>query len=299
MKKSVFIFLLAVVLFGAGSVAQAEERPTVLTSLDITQVLCEVLCADTYINVENVVPGVYSMAGHKAYFKKHQKKFFAKAARADAVVAVTSVWAADPLYLWARRGNIRIVDIDAGKPLDGYGAGVPLTEINGTYVPYVWRSPANLTRMASIVTDDLGRMYPDQAEKINGNLKKLQAALFKLRAEYEDKFLDLESNEFGALTAGYVYLADEFGLNVHFHFLKQEDYWTEGDAQNLGALIKQDEVKTVICPWEPGELAAKVIADSGARAVVLNKFVYSKGAAPLEQLLKWYKSNLSALVGKS
>lgn len=295
MKKIIVIVPLILSLLISAVAMGAEKKPLVLTSLDITQALCSVLCKGTNIKVQKVVPGGYSMPGHNAYFKKHRDVFFEKSAKAQGVISVASVWAGDPLYRWARRGNIRIVNIDAGKPLDGYGAGVPLIEIDGKYCPYVWRSPANLTRMGAIVADDLGMLFPDQAQIINGNLKKLQTALFKLRTEFEETFLENESCNYGALTDGYVYLTDEFGLNVYFYFLQQEDRWTRQDIENLTRLIKENGLEVVICPWEPGEKGKKAISAGGARAVVLSRFVYKEGDSPLNSLLEWYKDNLSGL----
>jgi len=277
--------------------AQASGNMLVLTSLDVMQAMGQVLTKDTSITVEKVIPKGYSMRGQDAYFKKHQKAFFATAEKADAVLTVGAAWAADPLFKWTRRGNIRVVNIDAAKPLDEYGAGVPLVEVEGEYSPFVWRSPANLTRMASIASDDLCRLSPQDAEAIKANLLRLQGALFKLRSRYEAASLELEFVDLAAMTSGFTYLADEFGLDIHFYMLKPEAQWTDAEAADFSARLRRDDVKAVLCPWEPDAKGAQAIKDGGAVPVVLGRFTLKENADPLEALVGWYDLNLSRLIG--
>lgn len=282
---------LAIVTTQAG-----ESRTVVLTSLEVVQALGEALTENTSIQVENVIPPNYAMRGQQAYLKKHQKVFLAKADKADAVLTLGSVWQADPLYQWARRGNIRVVNIDVAYPLDGYGAGVPLLELDGTYTPYVWRSPANLMRMAAIAAQDLERLVPSEAETIRYNLKKLQSTLFVLRSKFEMAFLELDSVSLAALTARDAYLTDEFGLNVHFYFLKPEDTWSERDMQELSARLKNEAVKGVLCPWEPEAATLRAIERGGSVPVVLKPFVHYDSKTPVKALVDWYDDNLTMLL---
>jgi len=274
----------------------AEPGMTVLTSQEVTQTLGEALTKDTSIKVVNVIPKGYSMRGQDAYLKKHQKKFFVTAANADAVLTVGSAWPADPLYKWARRGNLRIVNIDCAKPLDEYGAGVPLVEVNGEYSPFVWRSPANLTRMAAIVSDDLCRISPGDVKIIKRNLKALQTALFKLRSKYEAAFLELDFVDLAAFTSGYTYLADEFGLDVRFYVLAGEPKWSEADIEKITAKLRIEGVKGVLCPWEPDAKGMKAITDGGAVPIVMYRFDRKASVGPLDALVDWYEGNLSRIV---
>jgi len=274
----------------------AEPEMTVLTSQEVTRTLGEALTKDTSIKVVNVIPKGYSMRGQDAYLKKHQKKIFDTAANADAVLTVSSAWPADPLYKWARRGNLRIVNIDCAKPLDECGAGVPLVEVNGEYSPFVWRSPANLTRMAAIVSDDLCRLSPGDVKIIKRNLKALQTALFKLRSKYEAAFLELDFVDLAAFTRGYTYLADEFGLDVRFYVLAGEPKWSEADTEEITAKLRIEGVKGVLCPWEPDAKGMKVITDGGAVPIVMYRFDRKASVGPLDALVDWYEGNLSRIV---
>lgn len=268
----------------------------VYTSLDITQVMGEALVENTSIHMEKIIPDGYSLQGHNAYFRKHQKTFLNRVKNADAVFTLASVWEKDPLYKWARRANIRVVNIDVALPLDGYGAGVPLIEIEGKYLPYVWRSPANLTRMATIAAEDLIKLSPDDEQTIHCNLKKLQTALFLLRSKYEMAFLELTSTDLLALTTQNAYLTDEFSLNVHAYFLKPEYEWKKSDLQALRQNLKENKIKTVLCAWKPEGEILQAIKESDASTVVLTPFVYDKNKAPINMLSEWYESNLARLL---
>lgn len=277
--------------------AVASGDVLVLTSLDVTQAMGEVLTKGTSVTVRNVIPDGYSMRGQDAYLKKHQKAFFEIAETADAVLTVGAAWPADPLYKWARRGNIRVVNIDGAKPLDEYGAGVPLVEVEGEYSPFVWRSPANLTRMGSIASDDLCRLSPADTKTIKANLRTLQGELFKLRSRYEAAFLELEYIDLGAMTDGYTYLADEFGLDTHFYMLKPESQWTDAETTDFTTRLRRDGVKAVVCLWEPDARGVQAITDGGAVPVVMERFDRKENSDPLASLVGWYDQNLSRLLG--
>ena len=290
------LFAFSAVFLLIASVDAGERKMTLLTSLDVTQAMAEALTKDTSFAVINVIPQGYSMRGHDAFLKKRQTAFFETAADAEAALIVSSAWPNDPLYKWARRGNIRIVAIDAAKPLDGYGASVPLIEVQGRTSPFVWRSPANLTRMASIVADDLARLSPNDAETVKSNLQRLQTALFALRSKYELAFSKLDFVDLAAFTPDYAYLADEFGLDVRFHYLKQETAWSEEGMRRLSERLVSETIRAVICPWEPGEKGRSVLSDTGVTPVVLKRFVRDAESGSLDDLVNWYEYNLSALL---
>lgn len=285
-----------VLVFALPIPAPAGEAPVVvLASLDVTVALGRVLAAGTGIEVVDAVPQEYFMNGHDAYFKAHREAFFPLARKADAVLTVGGAWPVDPLYRWARRGNIRVVEIDATRPLGGYGAGVPLVTVQGHPVPYVWRAPGNLSRMASIATEDLCRLVPEDAETVRSNLKRLQNALFHLRSRYEDELLRAASVTLAALTDGYASLTGEFGMDVRFYDPAPESSRTEADLERLAARLREQGVAAVVCAWEPGPDLSRAIRQGGAAAVVFKPFRIAAGADPFQSLADWYGGNLSRL----
>jgi len=289
------LLCLFLVLFAHLPAQAAEPKVSVLASLDVTVALGRVLAAGTSIEVTDAVPPGYLMNGHDAYFKAHHETFFALARQADAVLTVAGAWPADPLYRWARRGNIRVVEIDATRPLDGYGAGVPLEEVQGGQVPFVWRAPGNLTRMAAIAADGFRRLAPEDADTVSANLKRLQATLFQLRSRYEDALLSAGSMTLAGLTDGYASLTGEFGLDVRFYALSLEASWTGADLERFSARLRQEGAAAVICAWEPGAELSRAIRAGNAAVVVFSPFRSADGADPLQSLADWYEGNLSRL----
>src|SRR5690606_32535202 len=112
------------------------------------------------------------------------ERYEALFARADAVVTIGKLWLDDPLYTAARNANIRVVEIDATKPwsttLEGVSVIAQPAEqgpwaATGTVVRepsvYYWLSPSNAARSADIIARDLMRLAPDDAARIEENLK--------------------------------------------------------------------------------------------------------------------------------
>ncbi|WP_187170437.1 metal ABC transporter solute-binding protein, Zn/Mn family [Salidesulfovibrio onnuriiensis] len=256
-----------------------------------------ILARGTGVEVLRAVPEGYAMRGHAAYFKKHWEEFRALAARADAVLTITASWPEDPLYPWARRADIRIVQVDATRPLDGSRAGVPLMEAPGTGAvsPYVWNSPGTFARMADIVAADMARLYPGEARKIEANLRELKQSLFRLRSAFETRFGMLERFEAVALTGQFVSLTDEFGLEVVEYLTAPEYRWTKRDHARLRSALRESGAKAVICAWEPRPEIAATVRECGAAVVVLQPFALD-GPWTVGAVTAHFDANLNRLL---
>lgn len=301
MKKAIILVIL-IILTGCAKQSTPHSRTsgtTVLTSLKATKLLTQSLTEETGINVELVVPASYSMNSHARYFKKNNSKFNEAATKAAACVTIRSVWNDDDLYPFSRRSNVRIVEIDGSAPVDKTQAGVKLVKITGSdkISPYIWRSPSNLTKMADFIAKDLCSLYPDQAPRIETNLKFLKKDIFKLRTNYESKLTELETVEAICLTADFNYLISEFGIDTLESFYKQEIDWKQKDYEALSQSITRNEAKIVICKRMPQQQLYKTIITSGAQPVVLTTLINAKDTrlAPKERLLNLYSTNLDAI----
>ncbi|PIE68835.1 MAG: hypothetical protein CSA21_05370 [Deltaproteobacteria bacterium] len=294
--RSLLLFFCAAILT-AGHATAVSPTGTLLVSQDFTEALVRILAEDTGITTERVIPAEYSQDLHHHYLKKHWDAFSRLAGQADGVVTIASAWPDDPLYPWARRANIRIVHIDAVRPLDNSRAGLPLLDITGgKSTPPVWYSPGNTARMADIVAADMIELYPGVTEKINRNLNTFKRLLFKLRSRYEHAFGLLDTFEVVALTTDAHYLADEFGIIIIETFLKPELRWQQQDIDRLTQVLEQADIRGVICAWEP-KAAIKASIDSlGAKIILLKKFMLTEAAKPQDQLLAFYATNLKRLL---
>jgi ABC-type Zn uptake system ZnuABC Zn-binding protein ZnuA len=276
--------------------AGASGAVVIVASLAPVADMVRALTRDTGIEVVNAVPQEYSMDGHSEYFTRHSEAFAFLAASADAVVTVRSAWADDPLFTRARQANIRIVEIDATRPLSGFGAAVPVPrDRDGLPVPFVWRSPGNLSRMAAIVAEDLVHLAPLQAEAIRRNLVRVQTAMFRLRVGYESLFADLPSVDVACLTDQYAALIGELGLHAAVRVPGLESAWTTADETGLARTLRLSPGMVVVCAWEPGGRASAVIEQAQGRWVVLRRYVRDDRRLPLDSLVAWQDGNLSRL----
>ncbi|WP_421900923.1 metal ABC transporter solute-binding protein, Zn/Mn family [Maridesulfovibrio sp.] len=300
--KKILPLILLLSLLGCAKQSTTLPRTSgmqILTSLEATTLLTQTLTEETGIKTILTVPSTYSMNSHARYFKKHAKIFNEQAEDAAACVTIRSIWNHDDLYPYARRANVRIVEIDGSAPVDKTQAGVKLIKEKegGQVSPFTWRSPGNLTKMADFIAKDLMALYPDQAAKIDSNLKLLKQDLFKLRTNYESKLLDLESTEMISLTEDFDYLISEFGIEVLDRFLKQQIDWNESDVAALERTIRGNEVKAVLCNRMPQGKIFEAIVNNGANPVVLTTLVTANGShlKPKQRLLEFYSKNLDRI----
>ncbi len=156
----------------AATAAAAQSAPvTVLASLPVTHALAERLLRDTEVKLQRVAPANLPASRQASFFAGRGAGGLAKAAgQADAVIDLRSIWSDDPLYPLARRSNIRIVEIDAARPVDGALPGIALRPGSDLHA-YPWLNPTNLGRMADVLASDLERLAPGAAavDAENGN----------------------------------------------------------------------------------------------------------------------------------
>ena len=103
----------------------ATQPVRILASLPITYGLGELLLKDSNVTLERAAAANLPGSRQSAYFSGRGAPALHKlATQADAVIGLRSVWSDDPLYPMARRSNIRIVEVDAARPVDGSLPGI-------------------------------------------------------------------------------------------------------------------------------------------------------------------------------
>ena len=315
-----FLFVFNIFVLFEASVQAKQEYPLVLTCLQSTYSFATILTKGTSIKVSNLGPVGYHMGRLGRYFKKHEKEIKDYAARADAVITIRSVWKHDPLYPYARKWNIKIIEIDASMPFDPGITGVSILEVpdscsllpgtqtgkslrkdHQTLSPFIWLSLSNASKMLSIIAGDLKRLSPKDAAMIDKNLDSFKKKLFRLRLKYENIFAELESLEVFSLTDIFPYFTNDLNLHVTGYFLKDGFYWTEKDISNLKTRLQQNNIKVVIHKWEPKPEIMQAIIDAGAKLVVLNSMdpaLNKKGRIDPDGYLKNMQNNLE-IISKS
>jgi ABC-type Zn uptake system ZnuABC Zn-binding protein ZnuA len=229
--------------------------------------------------------------------------------QADAVVTLSNLWRADPLYATARRHNLRIVEIDASRSWEAIKPGVAVVRVpsndvpwvvagnvDGGLSPYAWLGPVNGMRMSALIAADLARLSPADAPRIAANLTALDSRLRQLKAEYGARMVALPDVRVLSLANEFIYLFGEFGVFVDGWFVRQDIDWSDTDRAALTQYLRENDIHVVVHKWAPDEKIAKAIQDGDARLLILdtgNPGILTDPATGYDALLR---SNLDALL---
>ena len=315
------------------------EEKLVVTSLQATYSVTSALSKGTSVRVINITNSRTPMARHKSAIKRNQEQLRPIVESADAVVSIRSIWKADPLYPFARSANVHVIEIDAVSPLDPAMDALPLikspvgsgklcfevkanselldvasdnalspaaarnlaTPCPAPTVLRFWWSLSNVIQMSEIITTDLVRINPDDANLLKSNFRALREQLQSVKYEYEAKFDDLDNVSVIALTDKFAYLTNDFFFNVVGYFVKNNpDDWTDDDIESLRQLIELNKVKVVIGQWMPPESVLAAIEASGSKMVILSAMDPGLALEGVELdeagLIKLFRRNLESLL---
>jgi ABC-type Zn uptake system ZnuABC Zn-binding protein ZnuA len=267
---------LAVALCGLATTTMAADngKPLrVLASLPITYGLGEVLLKGTDVSLERAAPANLPGSRQTAYFTGRGAPALAKLADdADAVIGLRSLWPDDPLYPISRRSNIRIVEVDAARPVDGALPGIavqPDNKVDGLN-SQPWLSSNNMGRMADVMAADLVRLAPEAKPKIDANLAALKQRLLKLSADSEAQLANADNLSVMSLSDHFGYLIGSLNLELIGQDARADAEWTPEALKQLGTTLKDNDVAVVLHHRQPSDALKAVIAGSGSRLVVLS-----------------------------
>jgi len=282
-----------------------NQTRSILTSFPATYSITAQLCSNTTLKAVYLFPEKVSMDSQIQYIKTRGKALASVLQTATAVVSLRSAWPNDPIFPAARKENIRVIEIDATMPFDRQKAGIPLltapSEDGKNRVPsrLLWLSLANASRMADIIAGDLERLSPEDKTVITQNLRIFKQVVFKLRSTCESRFAQLDNLAVIAMTTDFIYLTENFNIDVVRYFLKPEIDWTNEDMVIFEQAIRNNEITTVIQKWTPDQKIIDAIRNSGARLVVLDNINpgMSRDLLSAQTYLDTMQYNLNVLVG--
>jgi ABC-type Zn uptake system ZnuABC Zn-binding protein ZnuA len=267
---------LAVALCGLAATTFAADngKPLrVLASLPITHGLGEVLLKGTDVSLERAAPANLPGSRQTAYFTGRGASALAQLAKdADAVIGLRSLWPDDPLYPISRRSNIRIVEVDAARPVDGALPGIavqPGNRVDGLN-SQPWFSSNNMGRMADVMAADLVRLAPEAKPKIDANLAALKQRLLKLSADSEAQLATADNLSVMSLSDHFGYLIGGLNLELVGLDARPDAQWTPEALKALSAMLKDNDVAVVLHHRQPSDAVKAVITESGSRLVVLS-----------------------------
>ena len=256
------------------SMTAAGEPVRVLASLPITYGLGSILLQGAEAQVVRAAPANLPASRQVSFFTGRGAGALEKAASsADAVIAVRSLWPEDPLYPMARRSNIRIVEIDAARPVDGALPGIALTSAGSNALEErPWLSINNLGRMADVIAADLMRLSPNDAKQIASNLADIKQRLLSLSAASESRLAELDSLSVISLSPGFEYLTSSLNLDV-IEVLPPSTSDSDADAslESFKSAIRDNEVRLVLTSRPVKKGVANAAEDAGARLLILGE----------------------------
>ena len=294
MKKITFIlmFLLIGTMYAENRTFKKNKK--VLTSIQSVYSIVKNITKDSDIEVYSIFDSDVSMDYGKSAFDNKDLDL-SSAKDAVAVVDVAKVWNNDYLYEYARRKNIRIVEIDASYSFSGndYLSLSLLNYKNGDRNPYVWMSFQNVIKMANIAADDLSELFPENSKIIEKNLTKFSQEIKEIENGYLEKTLTLSSLSVIALTENLDYLFND--LNIFFNYTDSN----EVTVKNVAEIMKRNNSKIFISDrWIKKEIINE-IEKKGGKFLVLDTFNIPRevdGKMDPDGYIKGMKENMEKLV---
>ncbi|AZF41950.1 ABC transporter, periplasmic component [Pseudomonas sp. R1-43-08] len=244
----------------------------VLASLPITYGLAEVLLKGTDVQLERAAPANLPGSRQVSYFTGRGAPALSQLAQdADAAIGLRSLWADDPLYPVARRSNIRIVEVDAARPVDGGLPGIAVQPgVSDGLNSQPWQSGNNMGRMADVLAADLSRLAPGAKPQIDANLAALKQHLLKLAADSEARLAQADNLSVVSLSDHFAYLVSSLNLELVSTDARPDADWTPEALQQLSAQLKTNDVATVLHHRQPSEAVKAAVTAGGATLLVLN-----------------------------
>ncbi|MBI1321373.1 MAG: hypothetical protein GC168_20815 [Candidatus Hydrogenedens sp.] len=141
--------------------------------------------------------------------------FYGEHGVGDCVLTMRDFWPADPLFPLARARNIRVIEVDASRPLDESGPAISRLEASdGGETAYAWLSLNNLSRMAEIIAHDFTKLAPQNEPHILENLNRAKRQLFQIQGEIARATLDIDDPFVIATTPVFDYFLESTGFYV-------------------------------------------------------------------------------------
>ena len=264
------------------SAAVAAAAPArLLVAHPVVAALTTALVRDTGIVVLRPVPETLPPNRQLAFLSGRGAAGLGEAARqADAVIALRSIWPDDPLFPLARRQNIRLIEIDAARPLDASLPGMALQEQDATANALPWLDPVNLGRMADVIASDVGRLVPAAKPRLQANVGTLRQQLLSITAQSEARLASASNLAVFSLSDRLDYLVSGFNLDLAGTDARADEAWTPEAIAQWVQRLRSASVAAVLHHRELPPAVAQAVQQAGVRSIVL----LTEGRDPVAEL---------------
>ncbi|HIF9505677.1 TPA: metal ABC transporter solute-binding protein, Zn/Mn family [Photobacterium damselae] len=214
----------------------------ILTATPVTYLLASELTQSTPLTTDYLPPKRYGVTRLPNWFASKGDVLSQQAAKkAQVAVTIQAIWPQDPLYVYARQGNIRLVEVDASQAISPRAQGVAALMLDsGEISPYAWLNPTNISRMAAIVSEDLQKVWPEHAKIIEKNQQDLMIEVRKLINQQQNTLMEAGIDSVILLSSELEDFASGNQLFVVDRLTKPELEWNNEDIQQLQTLLTDD-----------------------------------------------------------
>jgi hypothetical protein len=273
--------LLTLLFAMSAATAQTAAPKRLLVAHPVVAALTTALARDTGIVVLRPVPETLPPSRQLAFFTGRGAAGLGEAARqADAVIALRSIWPDDPLFPLARRQNIRLIEIDAARPLDASLPGMALQEGDASANALPWLDPVNLGRMADVIANDVARLVPAARPRLLANVAALRQQVLTITAQSEARLAAASNLTVFSLSDRLDYLTNGFNLDTAGTDARADEDWTPDALAELARRLRSASVVAVLHHRELPAALALAVEQSGARVIVL----LTEGRDPVGEL---------------
>lgn len=265
-----------------------------LVAHPVVAALTTTLVRGTGLVVLRPVPDTLPASRQQAFFSGRGAAALGEAARqADAVVGLRSIWPDDPLFPLARRNNIRLIEIDAARPLDASLPGMALQETAASAHALPWLDPVNLGRMADVIASDLARLAPAAKPQLQANVAGVRQQLLETTAQSEARLASAANLAVFSLSDRLDYLVSGFNLDLAGTDARDDEAWTPDALGALTERLRAASVAAVLSHRELSPALARAVQQAGVSAIVL----LTEGRDPLAELRE-NSRRLGAIAGR-
>lgn len=273
----------------ASTAAPFAFAKDIVTSTPVTYMLAQQLMQGTDIETTYLPPKRYGIERLVNWFASKGTEQVTTAGK-NATVAITlgAVWHQDPTFVYARQGNVRLIEIDASQAISPRAQGVAaLTLDNGETSKYAWMNPSNLIRMAAIVGEDLQKVYPQYQARIEKNQQALMLDVRELINQQQEVIFEKEIDSVVLLGESLEDFASGNQLFVVDRQFKPELEWSEAEKLSLKAQFEEDETLWLITDKRPSKTLTSLVSQDRILQIDVIDRWGSKGIKTEKPLARW------------
>ena len=273
----------------ASTAAPFAFAKDIVTSTPVTYMLAQQLMQGTDIETIYLPPKRYGIERLVNWFaSKGDEQVTAAGKTATVAITLGAVWHQDPTFVYARQGNVRLIEIDASQAISPRAQGVAaLTLDNGETSKYAWMNPSNLIRMAAIVGEDLQKVYPQYQAQIEKNQQALMLDVRELINQQQEVIFEKEIDSVVLLGESLEDFASGNQLFVVDRQFKPELEWSEAEKLSLKAQFEEDETLWLITDKRPSKTLTSLVSQDRILQIDVIDRWGSKGIKTEKPLARW------------